>query len=225
MKQEKIVEIFNSISSSYDLVNRVVSFGIDKKWREIAIDEVLKLHKPNKILDIACGTGDMIEIWQKKSKATICGVDPSKGMLEVAKKRFENVKFYEAYATDIPVEDECADTISISFGIRNVVEIEKAIKEFNRVLSKNGIVVVLEFTKSKNKLRKFVDFYTNNILPKIGGMISKHEDAYEYLAKSIENFYTVEELISLFEKQNFKLKTLKSLNFSQVSLIILEKQD
>ena len=231
-KQEQIVKMFDSIARRYDLVNRILTFGIDKKWREKSIKKALELidKKDVKILDVACGTGDMIEIWKKEAfkkdiNIKICGLDPSVGMLEVAKKRFPDVKFYNAYATDIPCESESLDGISISFGIRNVVEIKKAIREFNRVLKKDGIVLVLEFTKAEkpHKLRECVDFYSNKILPKIGGILSKNREAYEYLPNSIENFYTPSELCGLFENEGFKIEKLSSFNLGQVTLLIARK--
>jgi len=231
-RQEKIVSMFDSIAKKYDLVNRILTFGIDKKWRQSAVKKALDLidKKRVKILDVACGTGDMIEIWKKEAKKKgidleICGLDPSIGMLEVAKNRFQDVRFYKAYATDIPCEGKSLDGISISFGIRNVVDIQKAISEFARVLKKDGIVVVLEFTKAEknHKLRECVDLYSNKILPKIGGLLSKNKEAYEYLPNSIENFYTPSELIRLFEKNGFTLKVFDSFNFTQVSLFIFSK--
>ena len=231
-KQEQIVRMFDSIAKNYDLVNRVLTFGIDKNWRKSAIKKTLELIDKNdvKILDVACGTGDMIEIFKKEASKkninlTICGLDPSIGMLAQAKKRFPEVKFYKAYATDIPCESNSLDGVSISFGIRNVVEIKKAISEFNRVLKKGGIVTVLEFTKANkaNKLRKCVDFYSNKILPKIGGFLSKNKEAYTYLPNSIENFYTSEELASLFKKGGFKIEKLSSFNLGQVTLLIARK--
>lgn len=224
MKQEEIINMFDGIASNYDLVNKVVSFGIDKRWRQKTIKETLKYTQPKKVLDIACGTGDMIEIWQTYD-VEICGIDPSKEMLKIAQKKFPNVKFYNLFATNLDeIENSCADVISISFGIRNVVDIKKAINEFYRVLDEDGILVILEFTKSKQFLRKFVDVYTNKVLPKIGGILSNNEKAYKYLSKSIENFYTTQELIKLFENENFILVKEKSFNFGQVSLIILRKK-
>jgi len=231
-KQEQIVSMFDSIAKRYDLVNRVLTFGIDKKWRQNAIKETLEeINKNNiKVLDVACGTGDMIEIWQQQAekkniKTTICGLDPSVGMLDVARRRFPDVKFYNAYATEIPCNAESIDGISISFGIRNVLEIKKAIKEFHRVLKKDGIVLVLEFVKAENpnKFRKCVDFYSNKFLPKIGGILSKNKEAYEYLPNSIENFYTPGELIKLFEDQGFKTVKNDSFNFGQVGVFIFKK--
>nr|WP_238593992.1 bifunctional demethylmenaquinone methyltransferase/2-methoxy-6-polyprenyl-1,4-benzoquinol methylase UbiE [Lebetimonas natsushimae] len=228
--QKKIVEMFDSIAPKYDIANRILSLGIDIKWRKEAIEETVKdIDKNNiRILDVACGTGDMIGIWQKTIKnktLKICGLDPSKGMLEVAKKRFPQITFYNAYATEIPCEDSSFDVISISFGIRNVLEIEKALNEFNRILDKNGRLLILEFVRdNKNKkLRKCIDFYTNKFLPKIGGIITKNKEAYEYLPKSIENFYTVEELSNLLKKAGFEIKKVKLFNFSQVAMIIAQK--
>jgi demethylmenaquinone methyltransferase/2-methoxy-6-polyprenyl-1,4-benzoquinol methylase len=230
-RQEEIVKMFDSISKKYDLVNRILTFGIDIRWRKKAIKEAFGLIPQNsKILDVACGTGDMIALWQEMAKKygktlKICGLDPSSGMLEVAKEKLPNVKFYKAYATDIPCESESINAISISFGIRNVLEIEKAIKEFNRVLKKDGIVVVLEFTKAKraHTFRKCVDFYSNKFLPKIGGILSKNKKAYEYLPNSIENFYTPDELRHLFEKNGFETVKSENFNFDQVTLLIARK--
>jgi len=229
--QKKIVEMFDSIAPKYDIANRVLSLGIDKKWRKEAIEEALKniIEENIKILDVACGTGDMIDIWLnsvKNKSIEICGLDPSKGMLEIAKKRFPKIKFYNAYATEIPCKDNSIDVISISFGIRNVLEIEKALREFNRVLKKNGKLLILEFVKAKEErsFRKCIDFYTKKFLPKIGGIITKNKEAYEYLPKSIENFYTVDELCDLLEKSNFEIKKVKLFNFSQVAMIIAQKR-
>jgi demethylmenaquinone methyltransferase/2-methoxy-6-polyprenyl-1,4-benzoquinol methylase len=231
LKQEDIIKMFDKIAPKYDLVNRILSFGVDKRWRERAVREAFEvIDKPDiKVLDVACGTGDMIEVWQKEAKKRninlqICGLDASEGMLEVAKKRFLDVKFYTALATKIPCESESLDGVSIAFGIRNVLEVQKAIEEFRRVLVRGGVVLVLEFTKSKNPsiLRKGVDFYSHKILPKIAAFFS-NKDAYEYLPASIDNFYTKEELASLFEKSGFEVKKLSSFNFSQVTLLIAKK--
>ena len=231
-RQEQIVKMFDSIATSYDLVNRVLTFGIDKKWRQNAINYTLNIIDKSevKIFDVACGTGDMIEIWQKEAqkkgiKTDICGLDPSIGMLEIAKKRFKNVKFYNTYATDMPCVNEGVDGISIAFGIRNILEIKEAILEFNRVLKKGGTVLILEFVKAKKPkgLRKCVDFYSNKFLPKIGGILSKNKGAYEYLPNSIENFYTAEELIELFKRGGFENIKKEFFNFGQVGVLIFKK--
>ena len=222
--QKKIVKMFDEIAPSYDIVNRIVSFGSDKLWRKIAIKKSLKhLPKNPKILDVACGSGDMIEEW-KKYTDNIIGLDPSQKMLEVARKRFPEIKFYQGLAQNLPFNDESFDVISISFGIRNVVEIQKAIEEFARVLKKEGILLILEFTKADRKsiLRNCIDFYSNKILPKIGGIISGNKEAYEYLPNSIQKFYTLNELC---EKLNKKFEVIEAKNFklSPASMIIAKK--
>ncbi len=221
--QEKIVKMFDEIASSYDMVNRIVSFGSDKIWREKAIKEVLKYSKENpKVLDVACGSGDMIDIWKKYTN-NIIGLDPSKGMLEVAKKRFPEINFYQGFAQDLPFENESFDCLSISFGIRNVVEIDKAIDEFYRVLKKDGILLILEFTKPEKKstIRNCIDFYSNKILPKIGSIISGNKEAYEYLPKSIQKFYTLNELCKKLSK--FEILEAKNFALSPTSMIIAKK--
>ncbi len=230
--QEKIVKMFDSISKSYDLVNRVLTFGIDRRWRRKSIKNVFSLlnNRNLKVVDVACGTGDMIEIWKNESKKRkinieIYGVDPSEGMLKIAKKRFPEITFYKDFADNLPFDEKSIDAISISFGIRNVVDFDSAIKEFYRVLKNNGILIILEFTKAEknHKLRELIDFYSNNVLPKIGGILSKNKEAYEYLPKSIDRFYTPSEMIQKIENFGFKLKNFTSFNLGQVSLFIFQK--
>ncbi|MCG3715644.1 class I SAM-dependent methyltransferase, partial [Aliarcobacter butzleri] len=134
-KQEKIVSMFNNIAGTYDIANRVLSMGIDKSWRNKACNKTFELYGKKdieKIVDVACGTGDMILFWQQVAKENsinlknIIGVDPSVGMMEVGKKKLPDVEFIEAYATQMPLIDKSADIISISYGIRNVVQRQEA---------------------------------------------------------------------------------------------------
>ena len=134
-KQEKIVEMFNEIAPTYDKANRVISFGVDVSWRKKAVRAVLKKFKNQniKIVDVACGTGDMMGTWANLAGDfsvkidEIIGVDPSTGMLEVAKEKFKDFKFITASATETTLQSESADILSISYGIRNVVELDKAL--------------------------------------------------------------------------------------------------
>ena len=225
--------MFDSIAHKYDLVNRILTFGIDKKWREKAVKNSLKHINIDSliVLDVACGTGDMIEVWIKESlknniNITVSGLDASKQMLKIAKKRFPDINFYKAYATDIPLNDSTIDIISISFGIRNVIDIKKAILEFRRILKENGILLILEFVNNENpnNLRKLIDLYSNKLLPKIGGLISNNKEAYEYLPFSIKNFYTTQELINLFNTFDFKLMEYNHFNFGQVGCFIFKNK-
>lgn len=232
-KQDKIIEMFNEIAPTYDKANRILSFGVDVSWRKFACERVLKLYKKNDldIIDVACGTGDMIEIWQEMAKKLdvsindIKGIDPSNGMLSIAKQKFPNIKLIEAGAQDLPLENESADILSISYGIRNVVERQKALSEFGRVLKKGGIFVVLEFTKREKDgfIAACRDFYLKNILPKVGGFISKNYSAYEYLPNSIDGFLSKEEFIDELKQAGFEILEFKSFSFGVSSMFIVKK--
>ena len=173
----------------------------------------------------------MILFWkqnaQKKSIAlkNIVGVDPSVGMMEVAKKKLPEVEFIEAFATSMPLDDSCADIISISYGIRNVVERQKAFLEFARVLKKDGLVVISEFTKNpkENIFDYITDFYMNKILPIVGGIISKNKEAYQYLPNSIDDFLTTKNLQE--ELKNAGLEPIYTKSFSmKISTLIIAKK-
>jgi len=233
--QEKIVSMFNDIAPTYDRANRVLSMGIDKTWRKKGCDLAYEMKGEKEIdliLDIACGTGDMMDYWMKRADThnikveKILGVDPSDGMVDVAREKFPKFDYAISKATEIPVEDGKADFLSISYGIRNVVEREEALKEFNRVLKPGGYVVILEFMKRENPgvLAKITDFYLNNVLPKIGGAISNNKEAYEYLPNSIEGFLTIEKMQEELENAGFEMAYAKSFSMNISSLIIARKK-
>ena len=234
-KQEKIVSMFDNIAPTYDTANRVMSMGVDKSWRRKACDLAYKYiakDSVDKIVDVACGTGDMMDFWKKRSEVNgvavgeIVGVDPSIGMLGVAREKFPKFNYHVAKATEIPLQDESADILSITYGIRNVVEREAALKEFNRVLKKDGLVVILEFMKNENPsfLGKIRDFYLHRILPKVGGFISKNLEAYEYLPNSIGDFSTVENMQRELEAAGFEILYTKSFSMDISTLIIAKKK-
>jgi len=234
-KQEKIVEMFDDIAPTYDRANRVLSMGIDKTWRKKGCDLAYTLYAKKEvdlILDIACGTGDMMDFWMKRAAKNgvnvkgILGVDPSNGMVNVAREKFPKFDYAISKATKIPVEDEKADFLSISYGIRNVVEREEALKEFNRVLKPGGFVVILEFMKRENPgvFAKMTDFYLNRVLPKIGAIISNNKEAYEYLPNSIEGFLTIEKMHEELEGAGFEVCYSKSFSMNISSLIIARKK-
>ncbi len=234
-KQEKIVEMFNNIAPTYDRANRVLSMGIDKTWRKKGCDLAYKLYGKKEIdliLDIACGTGDMMDYWMRRAQRSdidvkrLLGVDPSNGMVDVARGKFPKFDYAISKATDIPVEDAKADFLSISYGIRNVVEREEALTEFNRVLKPGGFVVILEFMKRENPgiLPKITDFYLNRVLPKIGGAISNNKEAYEYLPNSIEGFLTLEKMQQELAGAGFEVCYSKSFSMNISSLIIARKK-
>ena len=234
-KQEKIVEMFNDIAPTYDKANRVMSMGVDRSWRKKGCDNSFGFYGQNEIdliVDVACGTGDMMDYWRKQAEKggikveKLLGVDPSEGMVGVGREKFPEFDFVIAPATEIPLEDAKADMLSISYGIRNVVERQKGLAEFNRVLKPGGMVVILEFMKNENPslLGKIRDFYMNKILPKVGGFISKNLEAYEYLPNSIEGFLTVSNMQRELEEAGFEIMYTESFSMDISTLIIARKK-
>lgn len=235
-KQQEIIAMFDNIASSYDLANRILSFGIDTKWRKEAIKLTLKLCNKNRldILDIACGTGDMLLHWLKTCKAhnkeiaSICGIDPSNEMLKIAHTKLpDNVILQNGEAKHLHINDSSADILSIAYGLRNVVELDLALREFHRVLKNSGILVILEFSKkyNENMFDKVARFYTKHILPFLGGLISKNYQAYKYLPNSVDDFLSLEEIIKKLENIGFSIKYNKRYFGNVCSLIIAQKHD
>ena len=233
-KQQKIVQMFDDIAGTYDTANRVLSMGIDIQWRKTACDETFaRYSKPiDLIVDVACGTGDMMGYWAKQAKKAgrqigkILGVDPSVGMTDVGKQKFPEFEFVISEATKLPLDNEIADILSISYGIRNVVKRQEAFVEFSRVLKTGGYVVILEFTKDDKKglLFGIKDFYMNKVLPKIGGFISKNKEAYEYLPNSIEGFLTSSMLQKELDVAGFETEFVKSFSMDISTLVIARKR-
>lgn len=233
-KQEKIVSMFDDIAPTYDKANRILSLGIDIKWRKKACNLTFShdgKKELEKIVDVACGTGDMMGYWQKQADENgvkvqkIIGVDPSVGMMEVGKKKFPEFEFINSSATELPFEDESADIISISYGIRNVVKRQEALKEFHRVLKKGGYVVILEFTNSEKTglLYSIRNFYLNKILPNIGGFISKNKEAYTYLPNSIKGFLSTEKMSQELITEGFEMIYEKGFSMDISTLFIAKK--
>jgi len=234
-KQEKIVEMFDDIASTYDKANRVLSMGIDIQWRKKGCDkafEILGKKHLGQITDVATGTGDLIIYWKEqaaKNNVVIdkyIGIDPSVGMLEVARGKVDFAEFIVGKAQKLPIQSNSSDVISISYGIRNVVDRVEALQEFNRALKPGGLVVILEFTKQEHKglVDKVVDFGMKNILPRVGGFISKNYEAYKYLPDSIEEFLTTQMLSRELEEAGFEMKYIKSFSMGISTLLVAQKR-
>ncbi len=236
LKQEKIINMFDDIAGSYDQANRLMSFGLDVKWRERACEHAflfLENKKALRLVDVACGTGDMLIAWQKSALncgiefKECLGIDPSNNMLALAEKKLENkASFIQAQAKDLKgVENSSVDILSIAYGLRNIVERQEALKEFFRVLKPKGVLVILEFLKKDNPtwLDKISGFYTNKVLPLVGGAISKNYGAYSYLPQSIEGFLSLEGLKHELKNAGFEiLRTQDSI--AQISTTMLVRK-
>lgn len=234
-KQDKIVHMFDDIASTYDLANRVLSFGIDKQWRKKGCNkayDILGADKLSQITDVATGTGDLLMYWRDIAKERniqvdkFVGIDPSVGMLNVAKTKVDFAEFIEGKAQALPIDNACTDMISISYGIRNVVDRAEALAEFHRALKPDGIVVILEFTKQERRsfIDKVVDFGMKNVLPRVGGLISKNYEAYKYLPDSIEEFLTTDMLAKELEEAGFEMKYVKSFSMGISTLLVAQKK-
>jgi len=234
-KQEKIVDMFDDIASTYDKANRVLSMGIDIQWRKKGCNkafEILDKKALGQITDVATGTGDLLIYWREEAEKNgitvdkYVGIDPSVGMLDVAKGKVDFAEFIEGKAQELPIDDESTDVISISYGIRNVVDRVEALQEFYRALKPGGIVMILEFTKQEREgiIDKVVDFGMKNVLPRIGGLISKNYEAYKYLPDSIEEFLTTEMLAKELEEAGFEMKYTKSFSMGISTLLVAQKK-
>ena len=208
-KKEQVTQMFDNISGSYDGLNRVISLGIDVKWRKKVVTLVAKKN-PEIILDIATGTGDLAILMAATSAKKIIGLDLSAGMLEVGKKKIEDKKLAEKIemvlgdSENIPFPDNHFDAITVSFGIRNFETLEKGLAEIYRVLKPNGIFVILETSvPTKFPFSQGYAFYTKFILPIIGKIFSKDDKAYGYLSESAANFPFGENLNNILRKNSF----------------------
>lgn len=233
-KQQKIVSMFDEIAPTYDVANRLLSFGIDRGWRKQACDTafgLLSTAGPLTIVDVACGTGDMLGWWKERGRKQalavdkFIGIDPSEGMLEIARKKIGYADFLTAKAQVLPLESGCADILSISYGIRNVVERKAALNEFHRVLKPGGLVVILEFTKRGNRglKDKIVNFYMTKMLPTFGGLVSRNFEAYRYLPNSIEGFLTTAMLEEELSETGFEAQVSRAFSMGISTLLIAKK--
>lgn len=232
-KQENIVNMFDNIAKNYDIANRILSLGVDTRWRKEACLKAIKLlqNKPEsnlQIVDVACGTGDMILNWLKYTiNANITGIDPSTNMLKIAKEKLpKEISLIKGEAKRLEIPDGSIDLLSIAYGLRNVVEPDSALGEFTRVLKSGGVLVILEFTK-KDKQNIFdiiASFYTRKILPLLGGLISKNYKAYKYLPNSVSDFLTLEELEDRLKTLGFNISFKKRYIANLCSLIIAQKK-
>lgn len=211
ISRKEVWKMFDNISSTYDMVNRILSFGIDKLWRRVLASKIPK-KKSLHVLDCATGTGDQIfSLFQKNpSLGTAVGIDLSHEMLEIAKKKSQKkpyspcITFQEASALSIPYSANTFDVATISFGIRNVVDVKGALQEMHRVLVPHGKALILEFSKPKNRILHFFhSLYLKNVLPFVGGIFSRNKEAYTYLQKTIDTFPCGEAFCQIMKEAGF----------------------
>ena len=209
-KKEQVEKMFDTISGNYDDLNRLISFGTDLKWRKKVLKHIIN-HQPERILDIATGTGDLAIKFAEKTKASkIVGLDLSEGMLSVARKKvndteLENkVKFIKGDSEALPFDENSFNAITVSFGIRNFDNLEKGLSEIFRVLKPNGALIILETSvPTKFPFKQGYQFHSKIILPIVGKLFSKDKVAYSYLSKSASVFPFGDRLNNILQNIGF----------------------
>ncbi|WMI64286.1 bifunctional demethylmenaquinone methyltransferase/2-methoxy-6-polyprenyl-1,4-benzoquinol methylase UbiE [Aestuariibaculum sp. YM273] len=208
-KKEQVTQMFDTISGDYDGLNRVISFGIDIKWRNKVV-KMVKETNPNTILDIATGTGDLAINLAETNATKIVGLDISSGMLEIGKEKVKKkgldnrIEMILGDSENMPFEDNTFDAITVSFGVRNFETLENGLKDILRVLKPGGTFVILETSiPTKTPYKQGYNFYSKNILPLIGKIFSKDRSAYKYLSESASAFPYGEALNNILRKVGF----------------------
>ena len=224
--------MFDKISGKYDLLNKVLSLGIDRKWRAKALSLLLPV-KPVDMLDVATGTGDMAFMAEQiLSPKAITGIDLSAGMLEVAIKRLSarkkesatSIKFLKGDAENLPFENDSFDAATVTFGVRNFGDLHQGLKEMQRVLRPGAPIVVLEFTKPRIfPFRQLFDIYFRHILPLIGSWTSGDGRAYKYLYESVQAFPDYDAFNKELLKAGFERPSYTTLSLGICAIYIAYK--
>lgn len=208
-KKKQVEQMFDTISDKYDHLNRVISFGIDVKWRKKVV-ALVRAENPKTVLDIATGTGDLVISLASTNAEKLVGLDISEGMLSVGRKKIaekslENrIEMIQADSEELPFDADSFDAITVAFGVRNFEHLEKGLAEIYRVLKPGGIFVVLETSvPTKTPFKQGYGLYCNNILPLIGKLFSKDRVAYSYLSESAASFPYGETFNNILSKIGF----------------------
>ena len=206
-KSKLVNSVFSDVHKKYDLMNDIMSLGIHRAWKEKFIDW-MNPQPETKLIDVASGTGDIAKLFSNKTKKSgqITCVEPNNQMLNQGKKKlskYDNIKWINAPAEKIPIEDNTFDYYTISYGIRNVSDVNIVLKEAFRVLKPGGRFMCLEFSKIDNELLNFLYRKYSKTIPFIGKLIVGSDKPYKYLIESIEKFYNQEQLASLILDNGF----------------------
>ena len=209
-KAGKVRRMFDAIAPSYDLNNRVHSLWQDVYWRRAAV-RMANVQQGDAVVDVACGTGDLTQAFARSPAGSVLGVDYTRGMLRRAQikrtthARRDKITYVEGDAMALPLADACSDVVSIAFGIRNVADPAKAVREFARVLRPGGRVVVLEFGVPRSRLvRWFNDVYCGKVMPRTATLLARDTSgAYAYLPRSVRMFHSPEQMTRMLEAAGF----------------------
>lgn len=218
---QQVRHMFGRIVPRYDLMNRIMTGGRDVSWRSTVAK--MAAERGDKVLDVATGTGDLAFAIRKAGARDVTGTDFSEEMIEAAKhkrsKHGNDVTFDVADALDLPFEDETFDACTVSFGLRNMVDYDAALREMRRVLRPGGLAIVLEMTPLRRPfLGPFFKVYFENVMPVVGGFLSGDRKAYRYLPSSVEAFPLAHELAEMMQDAGFEDVSYQLLGFGTVAI-------
>ena len=221
-KKGLVQNVFDQVYDQYDLMNDLMSLGIHRVWKKNLLN-LMNSAPDQKLIDVACGTGDIAKLFLEnvnRSSHITC-VDPNKGMIKKGKEKlnkFPNLNWVIASAEKLPLKENMFDFYSISFGLRNTKNLNKALSEAYRILKPGGRYLCLEFSKIQNSSLNFIYKNYSKLIPAIGKLVVGEDEPYKYLTKSIENFVNQEELINLMRENGFKKCTYRNLSGGIVSI-------
>ena len=229
-KGVQVEQMFDNIAHSYDKLNHRLSWNIDKLWRNKALKR-LKPYSPQRMLDIATGTGDFaIQATKTLNPKELVGVDISEGMMEVGRKKIAQlgmdgvVSFKRDDCMNLSFEDESFDAVTAAFGIRNFGDLEKGLAEMLRVLKTGGHMCIVELTTPvRFPMRQLFKIYSHTVLPIYGRLISKDKTAYNYLTATIEAFPQGETMVKILKKIGYSKATFRRMTFGICTMYIAEK--
>jgi len=221
-KKGLVENVFNKVYDKYDIMNDLMSFGVHRIWKKNLMTWMNPSNNKT-LIDVACGTGDLGKLFLDftNHNSDIFCVDPNKGMINEGKeklKNYKNIKWIVGSAENLPIANNSCDYYTISFGIRNVKNINQAISEAHRVLKPGGRYLCLEFSKIKNSNLEMIYKNYSKIIPYIGKVIVGEKKPYEYLTKSIEDFINQDELIELMKRNNFENCSYRNLSGGIVAI-------
>ena len=230
-KKEKVREMFDNIAPSYDRLNHILSMNVDKLWRRHALKEIVD-GTPQRILDVACGTGDStISIAKAAAEgSSVTGADISEGMMALVKGKAEKAGVGERISLQVadgealPYEEASFDRVTCAFGIRNFEHKEKGLTEFFRVVKPGGKAVILELSVPQSRLIRWAyDLYFLHVLPGIGGAVSGDKAAYRYLPASVHNFPSPKDFCRMMEDAGFRNVRCRTFTFGLCRMFVGER--
>lgn len=229
-KTSQVREMFDSIAPAYDVMNRAMTFGIDRLWRRRAV-KMLEHYPHRHILDVATGTGDLALLLDKRLfPDSVTGIDLSEGMLRIAREKAaakgaqERIGFEVQDCLSMTFDNESFDAVTVAYGVRNFERLEDGFREMHRVLTPGGVLCVIELSTPEHfPFRQLYKFYTYTLIPLVGRLVSKDRQAYSYLPRSVAAVPQGEAMLDIFRRAGFRKGQCRKLTCGACSIYIGEK--